>query len=123
MDRSVAYRIGREDARAPALFLEKSRFVPLLLIYETPDARPGEFLEIRFQEYRKTGDGWFPHAILYTAASGVTGICRVKAVRPNVPIPAGGPSRAGADGDDETGMTEETRKERVIRAFEKTYGE
>ena len=134
VDRTVAYRIG--GAGAPALFLEKSRFLPLALVYEPPDAGVGEVAELRFQEYEKTGEGWFPHEILYTSASGVTGILKVKIVRPNAPFPESGPPpRMQGAGRETTGETAEEasgetagekepgRLERVIRAFEEKYGD
>jgi hypothetical protein len=140
VDRTVAYRIGGAGGSAPALFLEKSRFLPLALVYEPPNAGVGEVVELRFQEYQKTGEGWFPHEILYTAASGVTGILRVKIVRPNAPFPESGPpprmqgagmEKAGERTEEASGETsgeaagekEPGRLERVIRAFEEKYGD
>ncbi len=85
LDRTVAYRIGREIPEAPVLLLEKSRFIPLLLRCE-PHNGDG-IMEVRFLDYRRVDDGWFPHEILYKSASGVTGAYTVLEVRPNDPAP------------------------------------
>ncbi len=122
VDRESAYRIGREGPGNPALYLEKARFVPLRLVYEPPDAGVGKTAEIHFLAYQKTGRGWFPHEIRYTAASGVTGIFRVKVVRPNAPYSTTGPSRTGV-GVQGADPEESSRLERVMRAFDEKYGD
>ncbi|MCF8061502.1 MAG: hypothetical protein K9M82_03215 [Deltaproteobacteria bacterium] len=117
LDGTVAYRIGRNGPAAPVLLLEKSRFIPLLFRYEPDDGRVGETTEILFREYSRAGDGWFPHEILYRAASGVTGVYKVLDLKKNEPLPAGFSSSA------RPATGEEERLERVIRAFEEKYGD
>jgi len=122
VERDSVYRIGREGPGNPALYIEKARFVPLRLVYEPPGADVGKTAEICFLAYQKTGKGWFPHEIRYTAESGVTGIFRVKFVQPNAPYSKAGPSRTGA-GVQGADPDESRRLERVMRAFDEKYGD
>ncbi|MFO7785863.1 MAG: hypothetical protein ACQET7_01910 [Thermodesulfobacteriota bacterium] len=123
LDTTVAYRIGRDMPDDPVILLEKSRFIPLLLRFEPEHGRGREILEIRFQDYRRVGDGWFPHEILYRAASGVTGSYTVLDVRPNEPGPPRVPSVERSKGGEAVTGGESERLERVIRAFEERYGD
>lgn len=123
LDGTVAYRIGREGPAAPRLLLEKSRFVPLLFQYEPDDAAVGETTEILFRDYRRLGEGWFPHEILYRAGSGVTGSYKVRELRQDGPPPSGLSSAAGPEEKGNAPADEEERLERVIRAFEEKYGD
>jgi len=126
LDREVAYRIGQKASGTPVLLLEKSRFIPLLLRYEPDQAGAEETTEIRFQEYRRLEDGWFPRRILYRAASGVTGTYRVRDLRRNEPLPGGFSSMERskeAERASEAVSEEEKRLESVIRAFEEKYGD
>jgi len=123
LDGTVAYRIGRVAPSAPVLLLEKSRLIPLLFRYEPDDAAVGETTEILFRDHRRVGEGWFPHEILYRAASGVTGFYEVRDLRKNEPLPSGFPSAAGPEDRETVPEGEEQRLERVIRAFEKKYGD
>ena len=122
-DGTVAYRIGRAAPAAPVLLLEKSRFIPLLFRYEPDDVTVGETAEILFRDHRRVGEGWFPHEILYRAASGVTGVYEVRDLRKNEPLPSGFPSASGPEGGGAASEGEEERLERVIRAFEEKYGD
>lgn len=117
LDQEPVYRIGRKRPGMPALLLEKSRFVPLLLRYEPDRAGPGEWTEIRFEAYERHGEGWFPGRIRYRTAGGVTGALTVRGLRRNEPLSDWASNRAG-----ETAFEEEKRLESVIRAFEKKYG-
>ncbi len=126
LDRVVAYRIGRKSSGTRVLLLEKSRFIPLLLRYEPDHAGAEETTEIRFQEYRRLEDGWFPRRILYRTASGVTGTYRVRDLRRNEPHPSGFSSmERSKEGEraSEPVSEEEKRLESVIRAFEEKYGD
>ncbi len=121
LDGTVAYRIGGEMSGAPLLVLEKSRFIPLLLRCD-PDHEAGGIMEVRFKDYRRVGEGWFPHEIFYRGASGVTGSYTVLDVRPNEPAPRGfSPVDESKAGKTVPGG-EKGRLERVIKAFEEKYG-
>jgi hypothetical protein len=64
LDGTVAYAIGDyKDGTMPALLIEKKRFLPILLRYQVP-GRPGtEPVIIRFQDFRRVHDGWYPFRI------------------------------------------------------------
>lgn len=120
---TVAYRIGAPPGEGPALLLEKQRFLPLLLVFEPPGARVGERSRVRFKDYRKIGDGWFPQEIVCRAASGVTRAYTVRNVSVNTPVPAwdrASPAGEAPEGDRDGKASK--RLERVLRTFEEQYG-
>lgn len=121
LDGTVAYRIGGEISGAPMLVLEKYRFIPLLLRCD-PGHGGGSIMEIRFKDYRRIGEGWFPHEIFYRGASGVTGSYTVLDVRPNEPAPRGFPPVEESKAGKTVPSGEKGRLERVIKAFEEKYG-
>lgn len=128
----VAYRIGSDSGGGPTLLLEKKRFLPLLLLFEPRDGKVGGFAKVRFRDYRKVGEGWFPFEILYDGPSGVTGAYTVRQVLFNRPPPERAPKRSSLDSVSPSedkgasqgrGESESDRLKKVIRAFEQKYGE
>ena len=67
LDGHIAYRLGDEDADAPKLVIEKDRFLPLLLNYNYWGDSEWKSVTVRFHEYRKLAEGWFPHEISFFA--------------------------------------------------------
>jgi len=61
LDGVIAYRIGEEGDGNPALFIEKERFLPLLLTFRVPGDR--QLLTVRFEDFRRAAEGWYPHRI------------------------------------------------------------
>lgn len=123
LEKTVAYRIGSAPGDGPFLLVEKRSFLPLLLEFEPPGARIGERARVRFRNYQKIGDGWFPYEFVCQAASGVTRIYTVRAVSANasarswLSVSPEGKARENDRGEGASG-----RRERVLESFEKKYG-
>jgi len=61
----IAFCIGAAPKQGPRLLIEKERFLPLLLDYKTLLGVQARTVEVRFKDYRKVRDGWFPFRIEY----------------------------------------------------------
>jgi hypothetical protein len=70
-DGVIAYRLGDKDTDMPKLFIEKERFIPLLLSYRLWGGMGYETVNVRFNDYRKLELGWYPHDIAYSAGKEV----------------------------------------------------
>ena len=66
----VAYRIGRPQEGAPAIFIEKERFLPVFLKYGTSKGDGRDSITIEFKDYRKLEQGWYPFEIIYREERG-----------------------------------------------------
>jgi hypothetical protein len=65
LDGVIAYRIG-EKGDYPKLLVDKERFLPLSLSFAPSAAVPGAELEtVRFDDYRKVREGWYPFQISF----------------------------------------------------------
>ena len=119
----VVYRIGLPPGDGPLLLVEKKRFIPLLLVFEPPGARVEERARVRFNDYRKIGDGWFPYEIVCHTASGVSRAYTVRDVSVNTPardwISASPEAKAPVGDRDKKASG---RLERALRTFEEKYG-
>jgi hypothetical protein len=63
LEGTVAYGIGEKDPKRPKLLIEKARVLPLLMVYQRPGQEAGELIRVRFLDYRKVEQGWFPFEI------------------------------------------------------------
>lgn len=80
----VAYHLGRKHAESPKLIIEKKTFLPLYLCYRGGNG--AGMVSVRFKDYRKIKNGWYPFTIVYSGAQGVTEyLCVLKLVA-NTPI-------------------------------------
>jgi len=61
----IAFCIGAAPRVGPRLLIEKERFLPLLLNYKTVFGAQTRMIEVRFKDYRKVRNGWFPFTIEY----------------------------------------------------------
>ena len=86
VDGEIAYRIGGKDPESPGLLIEKSRFIPLLLIYKAPGEPEEKIITVRFQEYRKESKGWYPFEIVYSESGGLVERYTVQTFQVNVPV-------------------------------------
>lgn len=86
MDGKIAFRIGAEDPESPKLFIEKERFIPLLLIYKSPGELNNNLISVRFQDYQKEAKGWYPFEIIYSEDSGLVETYTVQTFEFNVPV-------------------------------------
>jgi hypothetical protein len=121
VERTVAFRIGGDAEEAPALIIEKSRFIPILLRYASGRGWGGGMTELSFLDYRPSGEGWFPYEVRYRTADGTTGSYRVLDLRPGEPPPAEGYSTEGAGADGAGRESEADRLERVIKSLEEKH--
>lgn len=118
---TVAYRLGREMPGSPVMLLEKARFIPLLLRFDSNRVDERSGMEIRFQDYRLLGEGWFPHEIIYRYTNGEAGSYKVLDVRLNEPFPGGFTSLERATGGETVPSGESGRLEKAIKALEEKY--
>jgi len=145
LDGDPVYRIGARFGEVPMLLLEKERFLPLLLVFTPRDARG--LASVKFRDYRKTGEGWFPYEIVYQDPDGFVETYVVRDIKFDQPPPerpprvarpgpgeesvGGRPPRLGQPSQSEKPAQPETprkggdeeRLERIIRAFEEKFGE
>jgi hypothetical protein len=82
----VAYRIGKDNSGNPHVLIEKETFLPLLLCYETAGSGEPTVWTIRFGDYRKCGQGWYPHEIACFSSRGTIEIYRITSLQVNVPV-------------------------------------
>jgi len=61
LDGVIAYRIGEEGDGNPTLFIERERFLPLLVSFRVPGDR--QLLTVRFDDFRSVAKGWYPNRI------------------------------------------------------------
>ncbi|HDZ24407.1 MAG TPA: hypothetical protein ENH70_07720 [Desulfobacteraceae bacterium] len=61
----IAFCIGKSPKEGPRLLIEKERFLPLLLSHRATLGQETREVEVRFEDYRKTQNGWFPFRIEY----------------------------------------------------------
>jgi hypothetical protein len=84
---NVAYRIGGSSPDGSRLLVEKDTFLPLLLQYGVPRGPGTEQIRVRFREYRKCGEGWYPYEIICSSTGGTEKIYRIQRIQVNVPPP------------------------------------
>lgn len=128
IDGIIAYCIGDKEPGKPKLLIEKERFLPLLLAYRSAADRSGDIFSIRFSDYRKPNETWYPYKIEYSDGKGVREIYSIVSIQPNVPVddsiihstdtkkrepPA---PEVGENPD-----LEEDQLRKVIKAFEEKY--
>ena len=78
-DDRVAYLIGDKDEGNPQLLVDKDRFLPLLLAYDT--------LSFHFSDYREVmEDTWYPYRIVYTSDGIIVEEYMVKDITVNPPL-------------------------------------
>lgn len=59
----IAYRIGDPDIKSPCFIMEKDRFLPLEIKCCVTGKKGPLMLSIRFEDYRKVENGWYPHLV------------------------------------------------------------
>lgn len=86
IDGVIAYMIGEKGGDIPKLLIEKERFLPLLLIYSTTGDMSEEVVTVRFQDYRKEDEGWFPFQISYSVDNKIREEYSIQTFETNIPI-------------------------------------
>jgi len=86
LEGTIAYCIGEKDPKKPKLLIEKTRVLPLLMVYQRPDQATGELIRVRFLDYRKVEQGWVPYEIHYFSGDQWVEKYSVHSVKVNVPL-------------------------------------
>jgi len=86
LEGTVAYRVGEKDPKKPKLLIEKTRVLPLLMVYQRPDQEAGELIKVRFLDYRKVEQGWVPYEIHYFSGDRCVEKYSVHSVKVNAPL-------------------------------------
>jgi hypothetical protein len=87
LDGVIAFQIGEIDQASPMLLVEKERFLPLLLSYKAPSLGGG-LIRVKFLDYRKVQQAWYPFEILYSTADGITEKYTARSIKVNGPVNA-----------------------------------
>jgi len=85
-DGVIAYRLGDEDARKPKLLIEKERFLPLLLNYRLWGDSGEKTVTVRFDDYRKVAEGWYPYEIAIFAGEDLEERYFITDLQANIPV-------------------------------------
>jgi len=127
IDNIIAYRIGNSGPDIPKILIEKERFLPLQLVYRPPD-KPSEIITVRFNDYRKLDEGWYPYEIISSFWNGIVFKYTVRIIRTNTDIDEYHlkPALIDLSQEEELGvirenLIEEERLRRIIKAFEEKY--
>ena len=86
LEGTVAYRIGEKDPGKPKLLIEKARALPLLIVYQRPGREAGEWIQVRFLDYRKVEQGWVPYEIHYFSGDQWIEKYSIQSVKVNTPL-------------------------------------
>lgn len=127
IDGVIAYRIGDKESESPKILIEKERFLPLLIIYRPIENLTRNVITVRFRDYRKLEQGWYPFETIYSLGQEIKETYSIQSLEANVPIdnqifyssgekpsPSETPEKKQEDPDEE-GLR------RVIKTFEKRY--
>jgi hypothetical protein len=127
IDGIIAYRIGDKGTYSPKLIIEKKRFLPLLLIYESSEDFYKGPTTVWFKEYRMLEQGWYPFEITYSVGDGAEETFEIQHMEVNIPIDpsifdaSSVETRPDKAQDTEEKSPEEKRLRKIIKAFEKKY--
>jgi len=86
LDGVIAYCIGSREPDSPKLLVEKKRFLPLLLIYKIPGDINNETITVRFGDYQKMEEGWYPFEISYESGDSLVEKYTIQTFQANNPI-------------------------------------
>ena len=127
IDGLIAYRIGDKEPDRPKILIEKKRFLPLMLIYSLSEDPAGNKIKIRFRDYRKMEQGWYPFEITYSYGNEIIEKYAIHTLNANLPVDLSLfysskvqtlPGKAPEKGED---SLEEERLRQIIKTFEEKY--
>ena len=127
IDDVIAYRIGDKELHSPKILIEKKRFIPLYLEYGSPENVAGNMVRIRFLDYRKVEQGWYPFETIYSSGDKISQRCIVHTIDVNRPIDPSifAPSKIKPDPgkalDKDLSPQEEKRLRKILETFEEKY--
>jgi hypothetical protein len=124
IDGVIAYRIGDKEPESPKILIEKERFLPLLIIYRPIENLTRNVITVRFSDYRKLEEGWYPFETTYVLGQNIKETYSIQSLQANEPIDtqifySSGekpyPSKTLEKSPDEE------RLRQIIKTFEKKY--
>lgn len=127
IDGVIAYRIGDKEPESPKILIEKERFVPLLLIYRPIDNLTHNAITVRFRDYRKLEQGWYPFETTYSLGQKVRETCSIQSLQTNEPIDtqifysSGEKPYPSETLEKNQENPDEERLRQIIKTFEKKY--
>lgn len=127
LDGVIAFQIGDSYAGSPKLLIEKERFLPLLICYRMAGASADKMVTVRFEEYRKLAEGWYPYQISYSAGEDILERYSVIGLQINVPIEQavfedrGAGARPVKDFEYSQDENDESRLRDIIRLLKEKY--
>ena len=122
IDGVIAYRIGNKQASQPKILIEKERFLPLLLVYKASTMTSEITIHVRFNDYRKVEQGWYPFEITLSSDNAQVTRLIIDQLKVNIPIPVSVFSVQGKrSSEKEPDSAEDDRLRRIIEAFEEKY--
>jgi hypothetical protein len=86
LDGTVAYRIGDKGPESPKLLIDKERFLPLLMTYWVRNYSKEVKVTVRFSDYRRLRNGWYPFEITYTKGDDLFEHHFVLDFKANIPV-------------------------------------
>ena len=129
IDDVIAYRIGDKEPHRSKILIEKKRFIPLYLEYGSPENVAGDMIRIRFLDYRKVEQGWYPFEITYSSGDKISQRYIVHTIQANEPVdpsifdPSMIKSDPGKALDKNLSPQEEKRLRKILETFEEKYRE
>ena len=84
LDGIVAYRLGKEDAESPKIYIEKKRFLPLLVEYRVSSDPGDDLISVRFSDYKELENGWYPSLISYSSGTTLLETYLIKNIQTNI---------------------------------------
>jgi hypothetical protein len=125
IDGTIAYRIGDEAPESPKILIEKERFLPLLLIYQSHNLSTENLITVRFQDYQKLDQGWYPYEITVSYGNEMKETHMIRSIQANEPITISTlyPLKIGTPSDQTEGShdMDEERLKKIIKQFEEKY--
>ena len=127
LDGVIVYQIGDRYAGSPKLLVEKERFLPLLICYRIAGDSAPKIVTVRFEEYKKLAEGWYPHEITYSVGEEILERYSIIDLQVNVPIEQavfedrGAGARPLRDFEYNQDEADENRLRDIIRLLKEKY--
>ena len=127
IDGIIAYRIGDREPESPKILIEKERFLPLLIIYRPMENLTRHVITVRFGDYRKLEEGWYPFETTYSLGQKIKETYSIQSLQANGPIDtqifysSGEKPYSSEIPEKEQEDPDEERLRQIIKTFEKKY--
>jgi hypothetical protein len=124
IDDIIAYSIGEDSEDRPKILIEKERFLPILLSYRSYNGYNGNMVSVRFNDYRKLGQIWYPYEIIVYMDGCLLKTYNIHSITVNVQTDINllQPMITNKFVDEEPRENiEEERLKKIIKAFEEKY--